>query len=574
MVDRMQIHRRFIVQLLLQLLMLFVFAFVLNITIFILISYFTEQTESVEDLTKASDLFIENRVEVEAGTAEIEQGLKIRVEEQDGWLAVLTEEGKVIGSHNTPPSLKGKRMETLLYSEDNNISTYWVWGEFAEKQYYVVFGKHNWQKNIMQEIKENISWKNQKLELLGSVKTKLDKIDGWALLVDYTGKTLDSYGKDAPTSYPTKDLIAIEADQKWSHAKSYFHEPSRLTLIVGEEPTSSSSLAGNMEGKISNSVIVVAVFVILFLLLATYWYAHKFSSPLLMFIRWLQNLGHGSYEQPVHPRTGQPMLFNKYGDIKRKYRLYKDLFFTLTQLTDILRERDVERRRISRSREEWVSGISHDLKTPLASIQGYANMMESDAYSWNEAEIREFASVISKKSTYMKDLIEDLNITYQLKNRELPITKECTDMNECIRRTILQFMNNKLYADKELRFQPSHNEIIGFIDRKWFQRIMDNVIANAIKYNPAGTIITISTELIEQHVMVIKIVDNGVGMDNQTVNHLFTRYYRGTNTTETDSGTGLGMAISKQLIALHNGSIRVQSKPGEGTVIRILLPLS
>ncbi|WP_101933185.1 sensor histidine kinase [Virgibacillus dokdonensis] len=60
---------------------------------------------------------------------------------------------------------------------------------------------------------------------------------------------------------------------------------------------------------------------------------------------------------------------------------------------------------------------------------------------------------------------------------------------------------------------------------------------------------------------------------HQTVNHLFTRYYRGTNTTETDSGTGLGMAISKQLIALHNGSIRVQSKPGEGTVIRILLPL-
>ncbi len=82
-------------------------------------------------------------------------------------------------------------------------------------------------------------------------------------------------------------------------------------------------------------------------------------------------------------------------------------------------------------------GISHDLKTPLSSIQGYANMMEASNYSWNEAEIREFATIIGDKSTYMKELIDDLNVTYQLKNQEISIVKERANINECILRTTI-----------------------------------------------------------------------------------------------------------------------------------------
>lgn len=153
------------------------------------------------------------------------------------------------------------------------------------------------------------------------------------------------------------------------------------------------------------------------------------------------------------------------------------------------------------------------------------------------------------------------------------MVKEKADVNECIRRSLLQFINNPIYHDKELLFQPEAQELITSIDQKWFQRIMDNLIANALKYNAANTVITVSSELIGQHLIVIKVTDNGVGMDQETVQHLFTRYYRGTNTTESVSGTGLGLAISKQLIELHDGSISVKSKPGEGTTIRILLPV-
>ena len=88
---------------------------------------------------------------------------------------------------------------------------------------------------------------------------------------------------------------------------------------------------------------------------------------------------------------------------------------------------------------------------------------------------------------------------------------------------------------------------------------MDNLIANAIKYNPSGTTITVSISPIEQHLLSIKIEDDGVGMDNETLDKLFYRYYRGTNTSDSGSGTGLGMAITKQLVQLHGGSINVKS---------------
>ncbi|WP_347239816.1 sensor histidine kinase [Polycladospora coralii] len=111
------------------------------------------------------------------------------------------------------------------------------------------------------------------------------------------------------------------------------------------------------------------------------------------------------------------------------------------------------------------------------------------------------------------------------------------------------------------------------MDSKWFQRVIDNLLENAVKYNPSGTTITVSISLIEQHLIKITIEDNGIGMDKETLDKLFQRYYRGTNTSDSGNGTGLGMAITKQLVQLHGGSINVKSTPQKGTTVRIIFPL-
>lgn len=570
-VVRMKIYRRFLIQFLGRILLLAIFLVVLLSISFALFGYLSQQMESYNDLTKAGTTFIESRVTIEEQQAQFDPELKTLAEEQDAWLAVVTETGEVMNAFHAPANLQDTDIHTLLAS--GTATTYWIVAPFKlEDYYYVVLGTNNWQQDLIQEIKGDVDWEKQQLALPSTMVPRFQQHNGWAILVDHAGKIIDQYGNGAPDSYDTEDVIAANAKLEYQHEASYFDPASQLTLVVGKAP-SPSRLETNINGTVSNSVIVFTILLLLLLLLATLWYAHKFSSPLLTFMRWMQNLRQGIYEAPIDEHTGHSVLVNRNGDIKRKYRLYQDVIATLTELTTILQKREAERVRTAKSRDEWISGISHDLKTPLASIQGYANMMESTDYTWSETEMRDFATIIGEKSDYMKELIDDLNVTYQLKNHEIPMVKERTDLNECIRRSLLQFINNPNHSDKEIRYQPETQALITAIDQRWFQRIMDNLIANALNYNPPNTIVTISTELIEQHVIVIKVNDNGVGMDQATVQHLFTRYYRGTSTTESVSGTGLGLAISKQLIELHDGSINVKSKPGEGTTIRILLPV-
>jgi signal transduction histidine kinase len=111
-----------------------------------------------------------------------------------------------------------------------------------------------------------------------------------------------------------------------------------------------------------------------------------------------------------------------------------------------------------------------------------------------------------------------------------------------------------------------------FINQRLFERMMENLIYNAIKHNPPGTRISIILmENEENQALRIIVQDNGVGMEESTRNHLFDRFYRGTNTDERLEGTGLGMAIAMQIVQLHDGMITVVSEIGAGTKVCVTL---
>lgn len=239
---------------------------------------------------------------------------------------------------------------------------------------------------------------------------------------------------------------------------------------------------------------------------------------------------------------------------------------SLVHLTDTLKRNEAERSRLEQTREEWITGVSHDLRTPLSSIKGYAHMLEADGYEWTPQEIQGCAAVMLNKAIYMDRLIEDLNMTYRLKNESQPLTLERTEMNEFIRRIIIQFVNNPLYVKTPISFVDAGNEIYFEIDKKWFTRVIENLFANAIKHNPEGTHVEVAVKKDENARLLVTIRDDGIGMDEETVQKLFNRSYRGTNTEES-SGTGLGLAISKQLVLAHGGSIDVNSTVGVGTEI-------
>lgn len=104
--------------------------------------------------------------------------------------------------------------------------------------------------------------------------------------------------------------------------------------------------------------------------------------------------------------------------------MYNDLYYSLNNLSDRLQENKRNRKKLDNMREEWISNISHDIKTPLASIQGYAEIIKDEDYDFTKEEIGEYAEIIENKSKYIKELVEDLNLSTRLKNNTLTLNKE------------------------------------------------------------------------------------------------------------------------------------------------------
>lgn len=254
----------------------------------------------------------------------------------------------------------------------------------------------------------------------------------------------------------------------------------------------------------------------------------------------------------------------KNGRLKKKYRVYEDVDQSLIMLAENLEENERKLQKTEQLREDWITGLSHDLKTPLSSIYGYSVMLES-SHEWTSEEVQNFASVMQEKASYMDTLIDDLTYTYQLKNDGVLLEKEKIDLRVFIHGYA------DLMASKDVSFLEEGVPIYVSIDPKRFNRVLDNIIGNAIKHNPEHTPIHVDLCL-EGDVVLLEVRDEGRGMSKNMMENLFDRYYRGTNTTSGDTGTGLGLTIAKQLVEAHGGKISIDSDKS-GTKITIKLPL-
>nr|WP_264760844.1 HAMP domain-containing sensor histidine kinase [Aneurinibacillus migulanus] len=222
-------------------------------------------------------------------------------------------------------------------------------------------------------------------------------------------------------------------------------------------------------------------------------------------------------------------------------------------------------------RDEWVTNLSHDIKTPLASIQGYGEVLADPEYDITVDERRKYAEIIVDKTRYMESLLDDLRLTYQLKNHLLPLNKKEGNIVETLREIIIDLLNDPQYESHKVEFLPKCEQVFLVFDHGFLTRAFTNLIYNAVIHNSQDTRVQIQVTERETAVEII-VEDNGRGIEKEEVEKLFTRYYRGTNTNERHQGSGLGMAIAKQIIEAHQGTIEVKSQVGEGTRICILFP--
>ncbi len=218
---------------------------------------------------------------------------------------------------------------------------------------------------------------------------------------------------------------------------------------------------------------------------------------------------------------------------------------------------------------QFVADASHELRTPISVIQGYASLLSR--WGKNDKDVLdESIEAIKTEAESMKDLIEKLLFLARGDNNRQTIEKHNALLNELIDEVIRE---TRLIDNNHEIINIENENIIINSDVKLLKEALRIFIDNSIKYTPSGGKITISSRL-EKSGAVVTIEDTGIGISKEDLPNVFNRFYRADKSrTKETGGTGLGLSIAKWIILIHNGTINVNSKVNYGTTITIFLPL-
>lgn len=252
-------------------------------------------------------------------------------------------------------------------------------------------------------------------------------------------------------------------------------------------------------------------------------------------------------------------------------RLYREVYTNLDVLTETLQENRKKRLEFEQQRQEWAAGVTHDLKTPLSYITGYTDILLSKQHTWSETERTEFLQIMKEKASYMEDLINDLGLAFRMDQQAgLQISEDKIELVELLRQVLAEIASMPTTRKNDFEIIGGDTPVSIRGDEKLLRRGFSNLLVNSIVHNPEGTKITV--QIGKNSCPEILFSDNGSGMSEVDKEHLFDHYYRGTSTDTPIGGTGLGMAIVKQIIEAHHGTIAVESELEKGTVFILRFP--
>ena len=218
-----------------------------------------------------------------------------------------------------------------------------------------------------------------------------------------------------------------------------------------------------------------------------------------------------------------------------------------------------------------ISSISHDLKTPLASIIGYTESLQDKIYR-DKAEREEFIEIIHDKAAYLNNLLEELLEMAQIQSKSFSLDREVIDINELLKQQILSVRPQMQSKDFEIEMNLPDHPVLISVDSARIQRIVDNIIDNALKYAAVGKYIKVSLEEKDDHICMI-FSDRGPGLNIGEEDKVVQSFYQGDRSRSTGrEGMGLGLAIVKRLVNAHQGELKIESINGKGTVVKVIIP--
>ena len=218
-------------------------------------------------------------------------------------------------------------------------------------------------------------------------------------------------------------------------------------------------------------------------------------------------------------------------------------------------------------RNDFISNFSHEFKTPIVSIKGYAELIKNGK-NLTEEQKQEYLLVIIDESRRLSNLASSTLLMSKLDSQTSLTETSVFSVNEQLKQCVLVLDNEFKAKNLEVKIKLGKMRVDASVDM--LQQVWINLLTNAIKYTPENGIIRItSTELEKEY--IVSISDNGMGMNEETLKHIFDKYYQGDNSHST-SGNGLGLSIAKRIVELSGGKIEASSTEGKGTTFSVRLP--
>lgn len=239
----------------------------------------------------------------------------------------------------------------------------------------------------------------------------------------------------------------------------------------------------------------------------------------------------------------------------REKGLFTDLAHSVNEASEKLKIQEQELQKKERARANWISGVSHDIRTPLSMVMGYAAQMEDDAELPDEARKR--AQMIRLQSVKMKNLVNDLNLASKLEYQMQPLHMERISLAAVVRQTVAEFANLDFEEKYPICFEAKEGSGRGMIrgDKDLLCRAIGNILTNLQVHNPDGCGIMVETDA-GDGAFVIRLEDDGIGIGEEELQKLqSTPHYMMSDGGVEEPRHGLGLLIVRQIVAAHGGTV-------------------
>lgn len=387
----------------------------------------------------------------------------------------------------------------------------------------------------------------------GETEQELNRNHIWAMLLDETGACVWNVflPEEMPTRYTIQEVAVFSKGYLQDYPVFVRNMGSGL-LVLGYPKDSFMKLTGNFFPI--RAVRLFPLFVtgilaadILLLFLVYYFSKRKISKntePIMASIKTLS--------------SGRPVDLSIQGE--------------LSEIADSVNQASRVLSRQNQARANWISGVSHDIRTPLSMIMGYAQRIAGDSAAGDNA--RREAEIIRRQSAKIKDLVQDLNLVSRLEYEMQPLHKEPVRLSKLLRSCAADLLNAGIPEKYSLETGISKDAETAVIecDARLISRAINNLVQNSVNHNPQGCTIRLRLAGSDAGIS-LAVADDGVGLSAEKLRELEEKpHYMESGDERLDLRHGLGLLLVRQIVEAHGGTMKIESAPKAGYQAVLMLP--